>query len=450
MTGISIFDPSRIAALLLGLALSANAADISLIGSGKLSGEILAMDGKGTITLSSPVSAKPLLLNGDKVKQVDFGKKADEAKVPDQRVKLVNGDILPLRVESLDDISVSAVSEDFGKISIPRELVDSIQLGIVPEKLVYKSIGSLDGWKGDAGGARNWTVDGGVFLATGQGTLSRDFKLPDKFVIRFNFAWDSHPNFRMFFAEPDKGANERANRYYLQFANSGLEIRRESMGKSRYTPIVLLSRTPEQFPGRRIKIEMRVDRTRGLFHLYVNGELEGRYTDPIPGIPDGNRISLLSLAPQESEQSVSNFEILEWDDRGDRHRTEDRGDPKLDALIGRFGERFGGHLDAVRGSDEGTVYLFKSDFQKDPIELPEQEVSTVFLAGGKRKAVADADGGLVLRLRGGGELRATSCEFGEKVVTVTHPLLGAIELAREAVTRLERRSIPKAKVVENP
>ncbi len=440
----------RHATILLSCIFPAIAADISLTGDGRLTGEMTAMSEDGTITLVSPISENPIEVDGEHVKSVKFEIPKDAGAVPDQRVRLVNGDVLPLKITGMDATVIHASSDDMGELDIPRNFVDSIQLGIIPQKLVYAGPQDFEGWIRDENGSRNWTVTDGEFLAEGEGTVSRKIDLPEKFIIRFDLGWTNHPNFRFTFADPLKPANEPANRYFLEFSGAGVNVKRESTGLTRYTPIVLLSRTPDQFPGDHLTVEIRVDRSRGLLQLYLNGEFEGRYSDPVPEIPAGSGISLLSLAPRESEQTVSRIKVMAWDDRGDRHRSEDRGDGRTDSLIGRFGERFGGKLNGVRAGADGPVYLFKSDFQEEIIEMPESEVSTVFLAGDSKDRNPDEQRGLVLRLRGKGEIRVSSCVFSEKSVKVVHPLLGSMELAREGVTLLERREIPKANAVEDP
>jgi len=446
---MSISNLTTLAAAMIGLSVFTTAADVSLMGEAKLTGDVVAMDASGTITLASPVSKKPLLLNGSRVRSVNFEIADKNFIVPDQRVELINGDVLPVRVDGLDETMMIVASPDLGSFRIPREFVDSVRFGIVPERMVYNGTESTDGWKLDSGDARNWEIKDGRYLATGQGMISRDLVLPEKFILRFHLNWDTHPNFRMFFAGPSKPPGEQANRYYLQFSASGFEIRREMMGKTRYTPIVLLSRTPEEIPENTLKVELRVDRSNGLLQLFLNGQLEGRYTDPVSDIPDGGHIAMISQAPQESEQSVTNLEVLEWDDRADRHRSEDRGDGKTDALIGRFGERFGGSLTQIKKGDSGTVYLFKSDFQKDMIELPEEEVSTIFFAASGVAAKQKKEKGLILRLRGGGDMRVSTCEFGAEEVKAVHPLLGEVEIDRAGITSIEREEIAKAKPVED-
>lgn len=424
---------------------SAIAADVSMKGEAKLTGEITGMDADGTILLVAPVSAKPLLIKGDQVIKVDFGVSDEKTLLPDQRLELTNGDILPVRVNSMDDGLLRVESPVFGQLAIPREAVSSLQLGIIAEKMIYSGPEDFSGWKRNEGGEQAWDHEEGGFVAKGQGTLSRDVFLPEKFILRFSFAWRNHPNFQFGFAE---GTNAGAEKYLMEFGGSGLALYRESAKRAR-TPIVLLARTPEQLAQRRMEVEIRGDRSRGLLELRIDGELEGRYTDPVQPIPDGTGISLVSRAARASEQTVSDIRILEWDDRGDRHRSEERGDGKSDSLIGRYGERFGGNLEGIRDTAGAKVYLFKSDFQKEPLELPEEEVSTVFLSGETKASTSDNEGGLILNLRGNGSMRVSSCKFDGDFVKAEHPLLGALEFARSGIASIERIWIPKAKPVKN-
>lgn len=448
MTGTPNFNTSCLLACLLPFA--ATAADISLLDESKLTGEVLAMENDGTLVIRSEIAAAPIHLRGDKIRSVSFPPASDLADVPTQRIKLTNGDILPARINSMSGDTVRLSSPDLGDLQIHRSAIDSIQLGVIPPKVVYRGPSNFSGWKTDRDGARNWVLDDDSFLAAGQGSISRDFDLPEKFIIRFQLTWTSNPNFRLFFADPLKEMGERVDRYFLQFAGAGLEVKREATLNNRYTPIVLLNRQPDQFPGKRIKVELKVDRSRGLIHLYINNQLEGRYTDPIPLIPKGGGVSLVSMAGRESEQRITMIEVLEWDDRGDRYRSEERGSGKSDALIGRFGERFGGQLQQIRIGPGGTVYLFKSDFQEEIIELPEDEVSTIFLAKENTEPTTSTADQIILRLSGDAKLFVTSCAFEADAVTATHPLLGPLRIRRSGLTMLERPSASKAEPVTEP
>lgn len=441
-------DFFRLTVIFLGMVSSAMAAEISLHDDGRLTGEITRIDADGTIELVSPISEKPLLIRGDKTLRVDFGGSGSASDVSSQRVELSNGDVLPVKINSLVDGFLNVESGDLGQVSIPREMVSSIQLGIFPKRVIYSGSEDFKGWTLDKEGSKNWTTAEGEFVAEGSGTLSRDSELPEKFIIKFMFEWNNYPNFQFRFAEPQGDQSARVDRYLLQFVGSGLGIFRESPSKDGNVPIVFLNRTSERLMNNRMQIEIRVDRKRGHLQLFIDGQLEGRYSDPVPGIPTGTGVSLVSRAPRESKQRISNIEILEWDDSGDRHRSEERGDGKSDSLIGRNGERLGGKLTEIRKDGDMSVYFFKSDFQKDVMALPETEVSTVFLGGGEALKKDDLRN-IVLNLRGGGEIKVSSYIFDSENMTAQHPLLGTIIIARKGITSLQRSVVPKAKPVKS-
>jgi hypothetical protein len=439
-------DFQRFLALTFALAASsAGAADVSMKGDAKLTGEIAGMDAEGSITLVSPVSEKPLLLMGDRVEKVEFGTAEAPPVLPDQRLELTNGDILPVSLNSMENGLLRVESPVLGTLAIPREAVSTLQLGIIPEKTIYPGPEDFSGWDRSEDGARTWELERDAFVAKGPGKISRDVALPEKFIIRFTLAWRNHPNFQFCFAEDAKGG---ADRYLMEFGGSGLTVSRESPKRAR-TPIVLLGRNPEEFARKRMDVEIRGDRSRGLLELRINGELEGRYTDPIQPIPRGTGISFVSRAARASGQTVGDIRILEWDDRGDRHRSEERGDGRSDSLIGRYGERFGGSLEGIRSEAGAKVYLFKSDFQKEPLELPEEEVSTVFLMAVAKPSKSGGAGGHMLNLRGHGSVRVSSCVLDGDSVKVEHPLLGSLEFDRSGIASIQRIPAPKAEPVKN-
>jgi hypothetical protein len=443
------FNLQSLSALILGMAVaSAVAADVTLKGDAKLSGEITGIASDGTITLLSPNSEKALILSADQLQRVVFGNTEKNFDLPEQRIELSNGDLLPVRVTSMEADLINVESPVLGTLSIPRDTVSSLQLGIVQEKVVYSGPKGMDGWSQDKSGAQAWEYESGRFVTSGQGTLTRDVGLPAKFILKFSFGWQNHPNFQFCFAHPPTARDAKQDKYIAEFSGSGFGVFREATNRMR-TPIILLSRSPDQITKRSMNVEIRVDRMRGLIELIVDGELVGRYTDPIEPIPKGTCISIVSNASNESGQNLRDIMILDWDDRGDRHQSEERGDGKLDSLIGRYGERFGGNLESIRAVGASTVYVFKSDFQKEPLELPEEEVSTLFLGGQGKPSKSTTTGGLILGLRGQGSMRVSSCVLVGASVKVEHPLLGSLEFGREGISSLERILIPKEKSAKN-
>lgn len=409
-------------------------------GTARLSGTLRSINEAGVVELSSPLSAAPLLLKSGAVEKVVFSDDPAAPDLPGAVIELTNGDLLPANIEAMDEAKLTVTSPEAGRLEIPREVLASLQLGVRSRKAVYAGPLNLEEWTGGEGGSKNWNFEDHGLVAKGPATASRNFDLPGQFILRFTLKWQANqiPNFQVYFADPMKAKGVPCDRYYLQFGGAGLEIKREAATGKRYNTIALLNRTPNQYADRELKVEIRADRAGSRLQLFLNGEPEGSFADPIAPVPAGTGITLICNSPDEVSQEIREIEIVEFDDSRNRHRSEERGDAKTDSLISREDDRWGGRLLDIRNAGEGLVYRFKSDFGDEPLELPAADVSTVFFATGNApKADANARP-FVLRLRGEGSLRVSSCRFSGDAVSAVHPLLGPLDFRREGIVALER------------
>ncbi len=442
MTGTLISKRRRAAVLLfplLGLATAASvrADDLHLTGDARLTGTVSAILEDGSIELVSPLAPEPVRLVAEAVEKVRFGSPSVFPTLPVSQIELINGDLLPATVESLDADTLAVFSPVAGRLDIPRNVVKSLHFGIVPERRLYSGPEDLEGWANDAGNRNTWTHERNALEIMGTGRISREFPALEQFIVRFSLKWKNNPNFQFFFADPLKPYGEPADRYFFQFNTAGMELKREADGRRRHATLVQIPRQPAQFAGR-LDVEIRVDRREQVLHLFINGLPEGSHPDPIPGAPTGGGIMLVSSAPNNTEQSVSGIEILHWDAAGDRHRTEERGNPAVDTLISSHGDRMEGRLLEVRPGPAGQSFVFKSDFLEAPAELDEAEISTLFFAEGEGSLARDDAHPFSLRLHGKGFLQVASCTFSGDNVEVSHPLLGRLSLLRDGVSTLER------------
>ncbi|HVJ46256.1 MAG TPA: hypothetical protein VM511_07720 [Luteolibacter sp.] len=419
---------------------------IMLNGEGRLSGTVKSINADGVVELASPLAPDPVFLRSDAVRKVTFGEGDQAGKIPTSRLELNNGDILPVEVESLDEKQIQVVSPVAGKLTIPRTSLKSLMLGIHPNRVVYSGPKSEDDLKPEGPQAENWSYDEGVLLVEGGGRAARKLEPLKQFIVRFTMEWHNNPTIQFYFADPLAPSTQTiADRYYFQFNASGMELKRESVnGGKRFTSFASLNRRPDQFPGSRLKVEIRVDRPNSLLYLFLNDEPEGRFKDPVETPPQGGGIAFVSSAGNDTEVRFSGIEVLEWDPQGDRYRTEDRGDPKADSMIERRGDRFGGKLLSIGDGGNGKVFRFKSDFQDAPIELPESEISTIFFSEPEAKEAA-ALHPFALRLQGEGIVRVSSCSFPGDRIEAVHPLLGPLLFSREGVTALERLDLKGGK-----
>ncbi|MES2922321.1 MAG: hypothetical protein V4819_12285 [Verrucomicrobiota bacterium] len=412
--------------------------DLTLADDARLTGTVRSINEAGVVELTSALSPEPVLLKSGAVAKVEFSAPTSVPNAPGSLIELANGDLLPATIESLDDKSLSVVTPDAGRLTIPRAALKSVQLGVHKRKVIYSGPQNLEEWNRDGEGAKSWTFANKSLVANGPVSASKNFETPQQFIIKFTLKWQANPGFKIFFADPLTPKVEAVDRYYMQFNSAGLEIKRESSQGTHFQTVMIPPITPDKYPANQVDVEIRVDRKTSRLHLFLNGEPEGAGFDPGGKAPVGGGVTLVSSAPAGISQEILGIEVSEFDNTRSRHRAEDRGDPKTDSLISRDEDRWGGRLTGIRPGPDGTVFSFKSDFQEDPLELSEADVSTIFFAKRDQEAVPEPLHPFALRLRGDGSLHVSSCTFTEDSISALHPLLGALKINRAGVTALER------------
>ena len=415
-----------------------HADNLTLADDARLSGNIRSINPAGVIELSSALSPEPLLLKPGAVKKVDFSIHASDPVPANTLIELLNGDVLPVSIESLDDKLLNVVSAEAGRLGIPRASLKSMHLGVQVRKPIYSGPRKTGEWSNGSAGTAGWSFSNNSLVANGPTSSFKMFNLPKRFVFKFTLKWQANPSYIIYFADPLRTDTNLVDRYYMQFGSAGMEVKRESPDGKRFQTIILLAKTPDEFPGGQVDVELRVDRKASRIHLLLNGEPEGAGVDPGNQPPSGQGVSLINQAQAGFNQEIRGIEILEFDDTRARHLEENRGDVALDSLISREEDRWSGRLTHIKKGPEGSIFSFKSDFQDTPLELTEADVSTVFFAERKQTVMADAPvPSFALRLRGEGSLQVASCVFSEDLITASHALLGDLKIKRSDVSALE-------------
>ena len=421
--------------------------DLTLADDARLTGTVRSINEAGVVELASVLSPEPLHLMAGAVAKVEFSAPESVPHPPGTLIELTNGDLLPATIESLDDKNLTVATADAGRMTIPRVALKSMQLGVHKRRVIYAGPKNLEEWSRDGDGAKSWTFANKSLVSSGPAKASKNFETPQQFILKFTLKWQGIPGFQIFFADPLTPKAEAVDRYYMQFNGAGLEVKRESTQGQHYPPSVMIPPiTPDKFPTSQVDVEIRVDRKTSRLHLFLNGEPECSGVDPVAKPPAGGGVTLVSTTTAGTNQEILDIEVIEFDNTRTRHRAEDRGNPKTDSLISRDEDRWGGHLTGIRPGPDGVVFSFKSDFQEEPLELAEADVSTIFFAKPEEEAAPAQVHPFALRLRGEGSLRVSSCTFSEDAISARHPLLGALKISRTGVLALERlASKPEAK-----
>lgn len=422
---------------LLGIASFAGAAEVSFVGQNKLSGELISMDQDGTVTLNTPYSLKPLKIKPDGIAKIHFNTTSSVEEIPQQSLTLINGDSFPVKVESLDETGLSIQSPTLGNRVIPRDMISTLHIGKFSGKSVYRGPANISEWKFSNPGLAPWKVESGVLFSDGRGLVYRDVGLPENYSIRFKVKWDASPNFECSFSDPMDYDAASVNRYFFRINSGGMAIRRESTARQRFFPIATIERRPTEFTDNEVWVEIKVNRKSGRIALYLNDRLEGKYNDTNADKPIGTGVSFSAYASVDNKISISDIEISESQDTDEKPRVENRGDTKEDAVVVTNGERSSGRIISISNTDKGMSFNFKSKFQENPVDLPEKDISTVFFAL-KPNPQPIIPTGTRLNLQGRGAIQISKCVFSDQTIQITHPLLGDIELKRDAVSSIER------------
>lgn len=454
MTGIPNSNYLAVAvsalACLAGFAPPRGAADdLYLDGAERLSGCVRAINANGSVLLETPLAPEPIPLKPNCVRKVIFSDHQAKPSAATCGVILINGDILPGDVETVDNTNLTLNSSIGGHFTIPRTSIQSLLLGASQTKAIYAGPDRLTDWSRDPATAEHWTFQDSALRVRGTGKISRKFDLPQQFIFRFKLSWTDEPNIKVYFAAAPGSGETALDRYYLTFSGAGIEIKREASSGRRYTTIATLQRLPKQYPGKHLTIEIRVDRLGKNLQLYLNDEPEGPFKDPSDKAPSANGIIIESMIDDASSLQLRNIELYEWNLKGERRRTEDRGDVTKDVLITSDSQRHSGTLVETKQSPDGLLYVFKSAFQDEAIEVPEGEISTLFFVGKKTTAAAAPKDPYTLLLHGGGSLHVSACAFDGEQVEATHPLLGKLTLQREGIAAFERAK-PTTKEAPQP
>ncbi len=417
------------------LATGASADRIGLADENQLTGTLSTIDARGRLVVESPNAVGPVMVLGSALRSIDFDGPPPDAPSQRERVHLTNGDVLPGVVRAIDADHIDVHTWFAGDLRIPRSAVASVDFNNAPQKLRYEGPGGPEGWINND----TWKFLRGTLTSGGRGTISRRKVLPEQFILRFHLAWNNNPRFRLYFCDDYLKIGGETDRYYFEVTSGGMQLKRQARNEGRtWHPLYASRRKPEEFQDKQCDIELRIDRTRGLLYVYVNGELEGRFKDDIAHIPTGSGIMLESQAGGETTNTIASVEIYEWDAISQLHRGEGHEDPERDAIITNDSERHGGELRAMVEEDGERILLLKNPHADALFHIPLRRTSVLYFRQGEPPS--PHPGSFLIDIADRGRVHLSALRLDETALSGRHVLLGDIAIKREALLRLRTAS----------
>ncbi|BCU75530.1 hypothetical protein [Luteolibacter sp. LG18] len=309
----------HLTALLLTAMLPAGAASngtILLSNHDQLGGGLSSIS-KERIIWESPLLERPASFMMGKVQELNLPAATPESTANYEAVvALTNGDTLRGQLASVTDKTIELDTWYAGRLTLNRPMVETVHIEDRP-KLLFRGPDSIDGWTIDENSQRQkdkpapWFFESGALQSRSQGGISRDVKLPDLCRIGFTLEWHSALRLKFVFASDAPGTVNPRHCYELMMQRRYASLRKKSESGS----IVLGPQTqniPEFSENEKARVELCVDRKKGVFNLIVEGRSVVVWNDPdARDVPTGGNIHFVT--EDGSSIRISRIEISAWD-----------------------------------------------------------------------------------------------------------------------------------------
>lgn len=285
---------------------------IQLANHDQLGGE-LALIGKDRILWNSPLLEKPAPFLLNKVQELNLQTVVPESLANYEAVvSLTNGDALRGQLASVTDKAVELDTWYAGRVLVNRPMVESVRIEDRP-KLLFRGPDSLDGWIQDESSEKSgkgWTYEAGALQSHGGGTISRDVNLPDVCRIAFNIEWHSNLSTTLRFSADLGSKANPPNCYELGMQRRFVVLRKRFPGAQQFAPGS--QNVPEFSENEKARVEMCMDRRKGVFNLIVDGRSVVVWTDQNPNdVVTGGGIQFFT--GDSNPARISRIEVSAWD-----------------------------------------------------------------------------------------------------------------------------------------
>ena len=442
---------------------------VSFMEGSTMSGDLAGLSFENGLLLETTKTPNsPLALKIDTFKTIDFVNPPTNSEPLYSRLVLQNGDILPGNLSEIDENLITFSSIFTSDLEVPRSQAKLLRLGVRPQKLVFHGPLPLSEWDGN--GRENWglppqSTDNSIYMDV-RGQLSRDFDLPEQFIIEFKLSWDRTPSFRMSFAK-DPDQKNSPDLYYIDINSAGLQMKRQTNGKFRWYDLIKLSHNELNkivpLQEKELDVQIQVNRRSSHLSLFLNGDLVRRMSDPVE-VPQGNSIlierTIAPLKDQDDAMILSEFKVYAWDAVSELEITEAPSDGINDIIVSSHGERISGKLldfqsppstddpllenplNSPRPSNEipiensPKVFRLNSALREEPLVFEEEKALLVYFKETQRKDAATDFPLFQIDTVNDGILNAKSITMDGQNFVLEHPLLGTLRLPHRFIKKV--------------
>ena len=357
----------------------------------------------------------------EKPKMVSSGDK------PTCRFRFTNGDELFGNLASIDN-GVLELETWFGsQLKAPRSAVQTISFLSKGYSIVYEGPINEEGWvEGKSG--RAWEYRDGAFVATGAGTLGRDFKLSGSSSVSFDLGWNGHFSLILALYTSTLDRFDYSSSCYMFYLSPGyMSLQRVQGGAGAMN----LGQTavPEMNRKNNMHLEIRANKEDSTLGLLIDGRLIQRWKDTAGFVGKGSGIVFFAQLDGPSIK-VANLKVAQWEGEvGLESLTNASPTQDMVYLVNR--DKVSGQMQRLR---DGFVSFSAGE---TPLQIPLARVNQIFFANESTNAVPASPDALRAYFAGGGIVAFDLLEWKEGQVSGTTHNFGPIQFDAQVVRQLQ-------------
>lgn len=229
---------------------------------------------------------------------------------PTCRFRFSNGDEVFGSLTSLNEETLGLETWFGGTLETPRSAVQSVTFLSKGYSILYEGPTSAEGWV-HGRQPRNWEYRDGAFVATGAGTLGRDFKLSGSSSFSFDLAWNGHFSLILALYTPVLDRFDYSSSSYMFYLSPGYITLQRIQGGAGAMNLGQAQIT-EMTKKNKMHMEIRASKADNTLALLVDDRLVQRWKDGSGFVGKGSGAVFFAQLDGPSIR-ISNIKVAQWE-----------------------------------------------------------------------------------------------------------------------------------------
>ncbi|MHC1766030.1 MAG: hypothetical protein AB9869_17305 [Verrucomicrobiia bacterium] len=343
------------------------------------------------------------------------------------RFRFHNGDEVFGRLSSMRDDRLELDSWFNGALETSREMLQSVTFLSKGFTILYEGPSGPEGWiHGKT--ARAWEYRDGALIATGAGTLGRDFGLTRSGSVSFDLAWNGHFSLILALYTQVLDRFDYSSSSYMFYLSPGyISLQRVQGGAGAMnlgqTAISEMSRK------NRLHLEIRANKEDNTLGLLVDDRLVQRWKDSAGFVGRGSGIVFFAQLDGPSIK-ITNLKVSQWE--GSSALETLPGAPSKDDVVHLVNrDRVTGRL---RGLQDGILSV---EAGGTPLEIPLSRVNQISFAASQTNAPPPDPWHVRASFAGGGSVAFRLGEWTQGRAIGSSPNFGPVDLDARYIRQLQ-------------